>query len=143
MMKQNQSVKPVDPSSLRGLSSHAETHWLTFATALKCYAQCPTRPEIRRAIDRHAPPWLRGALQEERRGPRSLERPRELDPKTGSLAFLTRGAEASMHPPQDLARALPSAAREEHAEVDSKYQDRLERYLSLAAARADVTRRVG
>lgn len=170
MTKLNPSVKQVDPASLRGLASNAETHWLTFATALRCYAQCPTQPELRRAAHRHAPSWLRSALRP-RATPRPHEpliqpppRPPELDPATGSLAFLTRGAEdalrVSSQQSADQVRSTTSTSASRSSTPTDQWpapahwatpaqthkdenRDRLERYLALAAARTDVTRRHG
>lgn len=165
MQKTIQSVKPVDPASLRGLSSHAETHWLTFATAMRCYQSQPTQPALRAAADKHGPTWLRSALRGDAKV-RKVERPKELDPNTGALAFLTRGAEAAMRPPEELP-AQPSAtanvsqaafepakkpltvsshptpapqATFQEQTLDAANRERMERYLSMAAARVDRTR---
>ena len=148
MMKQTQSVKPVDPASLRGLSSHAETHWLTFATALRCYARRPAAPTIDHVADRHGPSWLRSALRGEKKPARPSQRPPELDPQTGSLAFLTRGAERLLHEGAQPSSPSPAARETLGGEAvaaslrrEEEHQKRLERYLSLAAARVDIARR--
>lgn len=102
MKKPHHTVAPVNPASLRGLASHAESHWLTFATAMKCYASQPTQPALRKAAESHGPSWLRAALHGDKKRP--IKRPRELEP-TGSLAYLTAGAEEALKKPE--ARAAP------------------------------------
>lgn len=167
-MDQNPSVKPVDPLSLRGLPSHAETHWLTFATAMRCYARQPTRPALDASADRHGPSWLRSALRKEAPPPRQQQRPREFEPDTGSLAFLTAGAEEALKPPKEPApppapacepklalshlteeTRLGSARVPAHhsdtwasSSLDAASRDRMGRFLAMAAARADITRRL-
>lgn len=165
-MAPNRSVKPVDPVSLRGLSSHAESHWLTFATAMRCYAQQPTQPSLAAAADRHGPNWLRSALRKDTATPRT--RPREFEPETGSLAFLTEGAEAAMKPPAEP-EAIPAPRSDPKPEfprrtdemrlppvrgektpdaewasssLEAGNRERMERFLTMAAARADITRRL-
>ncbi len=142
MTKPNPSVKPVDRASLNGLPSHAETHWLTFATALKVYAQCPTRPALASAAQKHGPSWLRGALKGKPVTARRIARPPELDPKTGSLAFLTRGAQKALEEGQNE-KMQATAPIEPSICSEQEHRKRLERYLTLAAARADVHRRIG
>ena len=105
-MKNSPTVVPVDPAALRGLASHAESHWLTFATAMKCYASQPTRPVLRQAVESHGPTWLRAALHGEPK--RQIRRPKELEPN-GSLAYLTAGAEEALKKPE--VSAPPSASR--------------------------------
>ena len=96
-MTKKLKVTPVDPIALRGLTSHAESHWLTFATAMRCYAQQPTKPDLAAAADRHGPTWLRNALRGEKKPRRP--RPREFE-ASGSLAYLTRGAEEALKKPE-------------------------------------------
>jgi len=109
-MKKSPTVAPVDPLALRGLTTHAESHWLTFATAMRCYEQQPSQPELQRAADRHGPTWLRAALHGEKIPKKTIRRPKELDPKTGSLAYLTRGAEEALKKPEEKPKASVSIA---------------------------------
>ncbi len=97
-MTKRPTVAPVDLLSVRGLTSHAESHWLTFATALKCYATNPHRSALKKAANRHGPQWLRSALHAESTQTirPKIRRPKELEPLTGSLAFLTEGAEDAL-----------------------------------------------
>ncbi len=114
-MKKRFIAAPVDQLSLRGLTTHAESHWLTFATALNCYAKKPKRSSLKQVANRHGPKWLRAALyaasnsEVNDRSSSTLPRPKELDPKTGSLAYLTAGAEEALKKPEE--KPLPSYNR--------------------------------
>lgn len=101
-MKKSLKVVPVDVNALRGLVSHAESHWLTFATAMRCYAHQPTRPLLHQAVESHGPTWLRVALHGEPK--RQIRRPLELEP-SGSLAYLTAGAEEALKKPDESSHA--------------------------------------
>jgi hypothetical protein len=65
---------------------------------MRCYASQPTRPALRQAAESHGPTWLRAALHGEPK--RQIRRPKELEP-TGSLAYLTAGAEEALKKPED------------------------------------------
>ena len=97
-MKKSHTVVPVNAAAVRGLATHAESHWLTFATAMRCYASQPTKPVLRKAAESHGPTWLRAALHGEPK--RQIRRPKELEP-SGSLAYLTAGAEEALKKPED------------------------------------------
>ena len=78
------------------MGSHAETHWLTFATAIHCYKLRSTKPQLLDAAMNHGPGWLRRALHQAGEAPQPARRPKEFVPGRGALAHLTAGAEEAL-----------------------------------------------